>query len=187
VIGDVYLAGRTIEVEASEPVAAAPSAAQLAWDMVENSESVAVLESFAEEFSGSVYASFARARAEELKLAALPPAAVDPAHASKLTGKYSAILGGSGAGEMEISTNRDGSQFFGAEVWFENGHSCGLSGTATPVTEGWRYTDGSSCILELRSDGAGKVTLRAEPDADCADYCGARARLDGISFRLMKP
>lgn len=115
--------------------------------------------------------------------AAAPPPSTQIS--SKLTGNYKAVLGGVGEGDLEVRTNLDGSQYFAAEIWFENGHSCQLSGTAIPLDMGWRYMDGSTCILEIRSDGGGKLTFKTEPDASCSDYCGARGYLDGISFRRM--
>jgi hypothetical protein len=195
VIGDVYLAGRGIVTEPKSPATSAPpDPGRKEWDAVASSGSIAVLEAFAARFPDTVYATFARARIEELKKqqqAALPPPAqatpeAGVAHRLKLTGKYKAVLGGGGEGDMEIRTNHDGSQYFSTEVFFENGHSCALTGTAVPVTSGWRFMDGSSCILELDSKGDGKVTLKTDNDAQCSDYCGARASLDGIAFRRSK-
>lgn len=68
VIGDVFLAGRSIAVEpkAEKPRPPVSLAAQ-AWNAIENVTSVAVLRAFVREFPDSIYATFAKARIAELK------------------------------------------------------------------------------------------------------------------------
>lgn len=74
---------------------------------------------------------------------------------------------------------------FGLSSWQGNGHSCGVSGTATPVDGGWmfeRENDGQLCRLQFLRTAEGGIQL-SDPEWACkAHYCGARAVLDGMRF-----
>lgn len=68
VIGDVFLAGRSIVVEPKAETPRPPvNAAAQAWNAIENVTSPAVLKAFVKEFPDSIYATFAKARIAELK------------------------------------------------------------------------------------------------------------------------
>lgn len=68
VIGDVFLAGRSVVVEPKAEKPRPPvSAAAEAWNAIENVTSPAVLRAFVNEFPNSIYATFAKARIAELK------------------------------------------------------------------------------------------------------------------------
>ncbi len=68
VIGDVFLAGRSIVVEPKAEKPRPPvSGAADAWNAIKDVTSVAVLQAFVNEFPDSIYATFAKARIAELK------------------------------------------------------------------------------------------------------------------------
>ncbi|MEM8956735.1 MAG: hypothetical protein AAGC86_02865 [Pseudomonadota bacterium] len=86
---------------------------------------------------------------------------------------------------FKLQPGASGVARFGLTSWQANGHSCGVSGTATPIEGGWmfeRENDGQLCRLQLLRTAEGGVQL-SDPEWACkTHYCGARAVLDGMRF-----
>lgn len=86
---------------------------------------------------------------------------------------------------FKLQPGADGVASFGLSSWQGNGHSCGVSGTATPTDGGWMFessNDGQLCRLQFLRTPDGGIRL-SDPESACkAYYCGARAALDGMSF-----
>ncbi|MEI4233821.1 hypothetical protein [Roseovarius sp. D22-M7] len=59
-------------------------------------------------------------------------------------------------------------------------HHCGVQGTATAAPDG-SLLEARGCMLRLREE-SGAIMLEASPHEACAQFCGARARLNGLSF-----
>ena len=86
---------------------------------------------------------------------------------------------------LKLQPGASGVARFGRSSWQGNGHSCGVSGTASPVDGGWmfeRNIDGQLCRLQFLRTPEGGIQL-SDPEWACkAHYCGARAALDGMRF-----
>jgi formylglycine-generating enzyme required for sulfatase activity len=71
-VGRFYFGGPPAKDPVPPPLPP-PDAAAQAWAAVKDTKSISVLEDFIRQFGGTIYASLAAARIEELKLAMLPP------------------------------------------------------------------------------------------------------------------
>lgn len=75
---------------------------------------------------------------------------------------------------------------FAANLFFFNGHSCSIDGTAAKYGNGWSYESneyGENCKLVFTTDGE-KISIVIPQGFSCTSYCGARGTLDGTEFPL---
>ncbi len=102
--------------------------------------------------------------------------------AESLTGLYEGGQAGQ-PNQLCMVGEGQGSARFGLVVWGANLHSCSGTGTATRSSTGIRLAmaGDSECVIAA-SESNGTITLPKAVPAGCAYYCGARARLDGVTF-----
>lgn len=90
-------------------------------------------------------------------------------------------------GALAVAPRSDGSYGVGVSTVFaESMHMCGgafdghSDGDALALTP--RDAGAQACSVRLvRGEAPGEATMRA--DGDCSNFCGARATLDGVTFR----
>jgi hypothetical protein len=110
-------------------------------------------------------------------------AVADAVRTASLTGLYE---GGEGdqTNQLCIIDQGSGNARFGIVVWGANLHSC--SGTGSAVRENGvlrlTMTGDETCTIEASMEG-GNVTLPDAVPEGCSYYCGARARLAGVTFQ----
>lgn len=110
-------------------------------------------------------------------------AVADAVRTASLTGLYEGRVGDQ-TNQLCIIDRGSGDARFGLVVWGGNMHSCSGSGGAVRDDGVLRLTmaGDETCTIEAAIEG-GVVTLpEAVPDG-CSYYCGARARLNGATFR----
>jgi hypothetical protein len=98
-------------------------------------------------------------------------------------------------GEMCITTfqttdtlglflNGEGNLDFAANLFFFNGHTCTIDGTAMKTQDGWAFESqeyNENCKLIFMAD-ANKITLSIPDGFSCTTYCGTRGTLNGSVF-----
>lgn len=84
-------------------------------------------------------------------------------------GSHFLMARAAGAGGLEIRISS-----------WQGMHFCGASGLAQNSGAGWLFVE-EGCRVSVRPDGEA-FRIGAEPEEACAALCGARARLDGLSF-----
>jgi hypothetical protein len=112
--------------------------------------------------------------------ASRPEASAGPA-APGITGLYEG--GQPGQPDQLCIVERAGDARFGLVVWGANNHSCSGAGQAARKGDRLllRMTGDANCEIAA-TIGGGTIALPAAVPAECAYYCGARARLDGAVF-----
>src|SRR5690606_21694494 len=90
------------------------------------------------------------------------------------------------ASEFRLTQFGDGSAEFEVLSAQAGAHICALSGQATPITNGYRYTEmldsGAQCQLSMMFDERGGLRFE-DPDWACKQYnCGMRATFENVEF-----
>lgn len=110
-------------------------------------------------------------------------AAVEAVQTASLTGLYEGSAGEQ-TNQLCIIDRGSGDARFGLVVWGGNMHSCSAIGEAVREDGVLRLTmaGDETCTIEAAFEG-GVVTLPETVPEGCSYYCGARARLNGATFR----
>ena len=100
-----------------------------------------------------------------------------------LTGLYEKKEGGLSSQLCLVERGSGGAARFGLNLWGGNMHSC--SGAGTAVRKGQQLTltmEGDrTCSIEARIDG-NSIRLPDKVPEGCSYYCGAQARMTGVSL-----
>jgi hypothetical protein len=88
---------------------------------------------------------------------------------------------------LTLTARANGTAAFSVLSSEGNGHVCGLEGEAQATEGGYRYTEKiageGDCRLDIFVAGNGSVQFKDRGWICRLRYCGARASLDGLTFR----
>lgn len=138
--------------------------------------------------SGDVsHALIARLRAVAGAAPPATPAAADVAHGAGSSGAAADLTGvycfDRGTGPNVLALRAAGDDLdLGISSWQGGMHHCGVLGRAHRTPDGWALVE-DGCTVRLRREDD-SLRIAAEPPDACQSFCGARARLDGLDWRM---